>query len=112
MISNIKIRNFESYVVIGYKAEHLEKRNFCSRQEGSWGQSKKTDNFLVILWSFTSHHEKRTLAMCYQKDLLLFCLLDNVIDHRWEIVYSNFMPTARMNQLPLKYNDLIFGDKS
>ena len=87
MISNIKIRNFESYVVIGYKAEHLEKRNFCSRQEGSWGQSRKTDNFLLILWSFANHHEKcgTTLAMRYQKDLLV-CLLDNMIDHRWDIV--------------------------
>ena len=50
--------------------------------------------------------------LCVTIDLLLFCLLDNVIDHCWEIVYSNFMPTAQMNQLPLKYNDLIFGDKS
>lgn len=67
-----------------------------------------------ILRPFTSHHKKRntTLAMNYHKDLLLFCSLDNMIDHRWEIVYSDFMPTVQTDHSLSKYNDLIVADKS
>ena len=34
--------------------------------------------------------------MRYHEDLLLFWLLDNVINHRWETVHFDFMPTVRV----------------
>ena len=94
--------------IFNITAQYPEKRIFGFRYEDCWGHRKNSHKFLLIFWPITSYRKKgcSSLAMCCYKDLLLFCLLDNVIDHRRDMVYFHFKPTVRTKQLLCHQNKI------